>query len=53
MKLKKWLCKKFGHKFNHILSLMFKIEHNSVNREQWKDQTIECERCGAIFKHRF
>jgi hypothetical protein len=50
---KKWYCKKFGHKFNDILALMFQIEHTAINKEDFKDETIKCERCKAEFKHKF
>ncbi|MCK9370239.1 hypothetical protein M0R04_10065 [Candidatus Dojkabacteria bacterium] len=52
-KIKKWICKKFGHKFNPVLFTMFEIEHFAINRENFKDSTITCDRCGAILKHNF
>ncbi len=52
-KINKWICKKFGHKFNDILMLMFKIEHEAINREVFKDETIQCQRCKTVFNHKF
>jgi hypothetical protein len=52
-KFRKWICKHFGHRFNPVLLLMFEIEHKSENREIFRNETIECERCGAEFRHKF
>lgn len=49
--MKKWICKKFGHKFDEIAWVIFEIESSALNREDFKDSTISCQRCGAIFKH--
>lgn len=51
-KLNKWICKKFGHKFNDIEMLMFEIEAKAVNYEAFKDETIQCKRCKALFGHK-
>lgn len=52
-KINRWICKKFGHKFDDVLLLMFEIESKSINKEAFKDETIQCERCGVLFKHKF
>jgi hypothetical protein len=48
IKLKKWLCRKFGHKFNHAELMTLDIMQNhAINKHEFRGETINCKRCGV------
>lgn len=45
-RFKKWLCRKFGHKFDLVEKTMLDIMQNSaINKEDFRGKTINCKRC--------
>ncbi len=47
-KLKKWLCRKFGHKFDIVELIMLDIMQNgAINKKDFAGRTINCKRCGV------
>lgn len=44
----KFLCKLLGHKWSGIEKVMFDIMNMAINRNQFIDTELKCERCGVI-----
>lgn len=46
LKLKKWICKKFGHRFDSVELLMLELMQNCAeNKNDFRGKTIPCQRC--------
>lgn len=45
-KIKKFICKVFGHKFDLIMLTVLKIQDVALNRESFIGESVECGRCG-------
>lgn len=47
-KIKLWLCRNFGHTFNLVdLTILDIMQRGAINKEEFKNETINCERCGV------
>ncbi len=49
-KLRKLLCKWFGHSFSNVQALIFEIKTNAINNDM--TATLKCRRCGKVFVHK-
>ena len=46
-KINKWLCRKFGHKFDPIeLAVLDIMQNYAINKNDFRGKTILCKRCG-------
>lgn len=46
LKLKKWICKKFGHSFDSVDFAMLEIMQKvAINKKDFAGETIICKRC--------
>ena len=47
-KLKRWICRTFGHKFDSVEVMVLDIMQNyAINKNDFKGKTINCQRCGV------
>lgn len=45
-KINKWLCRKFGHKFDIVeLTMLDIMQNGAINKADFKGKTINCKRC--------
>ena len=45
-KLKRWICRTFGHKFDSVEVMVLDIMQNvAINKSAFKGKTINCQRC--------
>lgn len=45
-KIKKWICRKFGHKFDFAEKMTLEIMQKvAINKNDFKGETILCKRC--------
>lgn len=44
-RIRRWICKTFGHSFNEIATLVFRMEY----RAGITDAELKCQRCGDTF----
>lgn len=47
-KVKDWICKTFGHSFDNVEEVMFRIQIDAINAKNLKPE-LKCKRCKAIF----
>lgn len=48
LRIRKWMCRKFGHTFDEIELVMLDIKQNSaINKKEFQSETILCKRCGV------
>lgn len=48
-RIKEYICKIFGHSFDDIEMIMFKIKVTALNSERL-DKSIKCKRCGFVYR---
>ena len=47
-KIKNWMCRKLGHKFDSAELMTLDIMQNvAINKNEFKGKTINCKRCGV------
>jgi len=48
MKIIKWMCRTFGHKFDHVeLTVLDIMQNYAINKDAFRGKTINCKRCGT------
>lgn len=52
MRIRKWICRKFGHRFDRIeLAVLDVMQNKARNRIDYEGMTVLCKRCKVPFSY--